>query len=81
MHASGQTPPWTYTPQADISLPGQTPPSCGQTPPPSGRHPLPRADTSSLGQTPPPMATAVDGTHPTGMLSCFNLILYVLVKS
>ena len=24
------------------------------------------------GQTPPEMATAADGTHPTGMHSCFN---------
>ena len=37
------------------------------TPIPSGRHPTSR-------QTPPPkMATVVDGTHPTGMHSCYHL--------
>ena len=49
---------------------------------PLGRHP-PWADTpcqvqagihipaqSMLGYPPPPAATAVDGTHPTGMHSC-----------
>ena len=49
--------------------PEQTPPwedtpGLGKHPPP-GRHPP--------GQTPPPIpavATAVDGTHPTGMHSC-----------
>ena len=30
------------------------------------RHPLP-------GQTPPEMVTAADGTHPTGMHSCYCL--------
>ena len=45
---------------------GQTPP--GQTPP-LGRHPsLP----SACWVTPPPTATAADGTHPTGMHSCFH---------
>ena len=38
----------------------------GQTPPPPGRHPL-WADTTSHQTT-----TAADGTHPTGMHSCFN---------
>ena len=36
----------------------------GQTPPPW-------ADTPLLSRPPPPMATAVDGTHPTEMHSCF----------
>ena len=27
-----------------------------------------------LGQNPPPTATAADGTHPTGMHSCFEYI-------
>ena len=52
--------PWADTPQADTP-PGQTPPR--QTPPP-------QADTPHR-QTPPrQMATAADGTHPTGMHSC-----------
>ena len=60
-HPPGQTPP------------GKTHPSPGQTPP--GRHPLPpwadpRADI------PPEMATAADGTHPTGMHSCSSLNLW-----
>ena len=55
-HPHGQTPPCADNPS------GQTPP--GQTPP-MGRHPSPRVDT------PLPSATAVDGTHPTVMLSCF----------
>ena len=67
--------PWPDTPLARHSLgqthplarsPGRHPP--GQTPPvqthPPGRHPL--------GRHPPhPAATAADGTHPTGMLSCW----------
>ena len=51
----------------------QTPP--GQTPPradtPRGHTP-PQADTHhGHTHTPPEMATAVDGTHATGMHSCF----------
>ena len=53
-----------HPPQAD-SLPGQTPP--WQTPP-LGRHP--RTDI------PPEMATAADGTHPTGMHSCQSMYLH-----
>ena len=48
----------------------------GQTPPPKGRH-LPR-------QTPPPpheTTTAADGTHPTGMYSCFNMLLISFVQT
>ena len=55
-----------------------------QTPPP-GQCMLrytPRADTPTssrhtlpLGTHPPPAATAADGTHPTGMHSCFILVL------
>ena len=53
---------------ADTPL-GRSP---GQTPP-VGRHPHPRADTPTPGQTSPlqQTATAADGTHPTGMHSCF----------
>ena len=57
---SGQTPPWADTPWADTPL-GRHPP--GQTPLLGrlGRHP------PYTGQ----MDTAADGTHPTGMHSCF----------
>ena len=48
-----------------------TPP--GQTPPdrhlPTCKHPP--------GQIAPPAATAADGMHPTGMLSCFNFIRFL----
>ena len=41
---------------------------------PLGRHPP--------GQTPPPQqtATAVDGTHPTGMHSCFIVVVALLLQ-
>ena len=43
--------------------------------PPLGRHPL--RQTPPLGRPPPPqMATAADGTHPTGMYSCLKIILH-----
>ena len=41
---------------------------------PLGRHPVPPRQTPLLGRHPPPhhqTATAADGTHPTGMHSCF----------
>ena len=64
-HPPGQT-PWEDTP------PGRHPP--GKTPPPSGQTPP--------GQTPHPLtATAVDGTHPTGMHSsscCSETVTIVL---
>ena len=50
-----------------------------QTPPPSGRH-LPQADTPLVRQTPPETATAADGTHPTGMHSCFSLFKRVFFQ-
>ena len=53
--------------------------ACWHTPPP-GRHPQPWQTppwVDTPWQTPPPplqqMATAADGTHPTGMLSCLTL--------
>ena len=80
-----QTPPWVDTPWANPPL-ADTPPlgrhCLGRHPPwqtpPLGRHPLgrhPPGQTSPARQTPPwadipPMATAADGTHPTGMHSC-----------
>ena len=46
-----------------------------------GRHPTlgrhPRTDTAS----PPPTATAVDGTHPTGMHSCFKICEHLINRS
>ena len=60
--------------------PGQKPPS-GKTRPlsrhPPGRHPLwadtPRADNPWGRQPPKQTGTAIDGTHPTGMHTCFSL--------
>ena len=50
-----------------------------QTPPPLGRHPArqttPKADTPQVDNTPSETATAADGTHPTGMHSCYHLLL------
>ena len=58
------TPTWAV--HAGIHRPGRHP--LGQTtPPPLGIH--------SPWAHPPPAATAVDGTHPTGMHSCFILVL------
>ena len=65
--------PWADTPWTDTPLPdipwmtplGQTPPSWADTPPPGQTPPTP--------QTPPSeIATAADGTHPTGTHSCYN---------
>ena len=74
------TPHWADTPTGQTS-PVQTPPR--QTPPlgghPPGRHSpwadtpqadTPQADTPFRADTPQQMATAEDGTHPTGMHSC-----------
>ena len=46
----------------------------GQTPPPRADNPW-QADTPS-----PKMATAADGTHPTGMHSCFIIFFLSLTK-
>ena len=52
--------------------PGQTPPGerhrPGRADPPPGRQPLFWADP------PPPTTTAADGTHPTGMHSCYHCV-------
>ena len=44
----------------------------------AGIHTQPWADTTPQAHTPPgqtpPTATAADGTHPTGMLSCSNIV-------
>ena len=69
-----------FTKGGGVNPLGQTPP--GKTPP-LGRHPPPWEDTPlgrhtprqtqnpPLGRhPPPPTATAMDGMHPTGMLSC-----------
>ena len=67
--------PWANTPRADTPLvrhpsradtPRQTP-APGRHPPAASRHP---PGQTFPGQTPPQIATAADGTHPTGMHSC-----------
>ena len=52
--------------------PGQTPPTGGH----SQQADIPRADTTPRADNPPPrqMATAADGTHPTGLHSCFTCV-------
>ena len=76
-------PPWADTPS-----PGQTPPPPGQTPPPRRTPPwadilLPSACWHTppaqcmLGYTPPAQCMLrygqqADGTHPTGMYSCYT---------
>ena len=56
-------------PQPGRHLPASRYPSARQTLLAPARQTLPcQADT-----LPPPLATAVDGTHPTGMHSCFSL--------
>ena len=82
----GADPLGTDTP-LEQTAPEQTPPPPGADPdpPPGSRHPPLGADTPweqtlpSWEQTPPrsrlphqDTATAADGTHPTGMHSCFN---------
>ena len=60
--------PWSRHPPGADTHPEQTPPE--QTPP---EQTPPRADTPSGADIPPlpgDMATAADGTHPTGMHSC-----------
>ena len=59
---TGQTPP------GERHRPGwgETPPRQGRPPP--GRQPLFWADP------PPPTTTAADGTHPTGMHSCYHCV-------
>ena len=79
-HPPEQTPPTTPLPRSrhppeQTHTPLEQTPSWEQTPPPSG------ADTTRnrhpRKQTPPPRetATAADGTHPTGMHSCYNFNL------
>ena len=54
---------------AHLSRPPLDPPLTPWEDTPLGRHP--RGQTSPLGRHPPPeIATAADGTHPTGMHSC-----------
>ena len=78
----GRHPP----PQAETPLPRQTPPPLGRQPPPLVRHPpplsrhvLPWADTT-LGRHLPEMATAADGTYPTGKHSCWSNSSSVAIK-
>ena len=62
-----QTPPRADTPQSRHP-PEQTPPHLGADTPP--KQTPPRADTPPEQTLLPDMATAADGTHPTGMHSC-----------
>ena len=86
--ASGRHPPgrnhpppcWVENPpRAENSL-GQTPPFWSDTPQAgTSWADMPPANTSPWAdprQTPSSMATAADGTHPTGMLSCWHKIFY-----
>ena len=61
---------------------------CDMPPPPgrypAGRHPLGKHDWVDTPHQMPPSqhtATVVDGTHPTGMLSCCNLCSYTIELS
>ena len=53
--------PWGRQPPTPWA---DTPHTLGRLPTPLGRHP------------PPPTTTAVDGTHPTGIHSCFNVLYW-----
>ena len=62
----GQTPPGRYP-----SMPWDRHPLCRYPSMHCGRHPLAgRHPPEQADNPPPPTATAADGTHPTGMLSC-----------
>ena len=80
--ACWDTPPCVDTPWADIPLPQadtppeQTPP--GQTPPPRQTPTLPR-QTSPHAQCMLGYGQQADGTHPTGMHSCFYLVLSLVL--
>ena len=70
----GRHPPWQAdTPWADIPL-GRHP-SPGHTHTLPGRHPL-----RQTGPPPPQTVTAADGTHPTGMHSCFTISFRCCLK-
>ena len=60
----------TPSPQAHIPW-ADTPPA--DTPLPSAYWDTHTPAQCMLGYTSPPAATAADGTHPTGMHSCFHL--------
>ena len=78
-HALGTQPPWTHspvdtpppprsTPAALYTHPQDTPPYPGHKPPAQ----TPPGHTPPGQTTPHLMATATDGTHPTGMHSCLD---------
>ena len=82
-HTPLSRPPWEQTPQEQPHPLPWSRHSPEQTPPRS-RHPPTRASPRSrhppLQQTPPSpreMATAADGTHPTGMHSCLKWFLRI----
>ena len=63
-------PPWdtTHPPGADTPLRADTPPP--QSRPPQARHPLCTVHAGRYGQQ-------VGGTHPTGMRTCHNVVLFI----
>ena len=73
---SDRPPPPRQPPALGRQHPGRHTPS--QTPPPPGRHPCLRADNPQADKppgrhyAPRQTATAADGTHPTGMHSCWS---------
>ena len=90
-HPRSRQPPWSrHPPGADTpreQTPHQIRPSLGVDTPPLGADPpgtkyTPRTKYPLGLSTPPPRdtATAVDGTHPTGMHSCFIYLFAFTVK-
>ena len=70
-----QTPPPSgRPPQADTPI-GRHPPSQTHTSP--GRHPLGQTSLPGKHTPSPDTATAVDGTHPTGMHSCYKIFMLI----
>ena len=73
-YTSGQTPRWVDTPHPSRTPWANTPPWAYTPRADTSRQTTllsHRADTPPL---PPTTATAAEGTHPTGMLSCFVLL-------
>ena len=88
-HALGQTPhPWQTYPSMQWGRHplGQTYPSCTRADTPSRHPPWQTYPSMHRGRHPPEgrhspgqMATAADGTHPTGMHSCYCIILLFIL--
>ena len=69
-HPTDQAPPGTRHP-LDQAPPQEQAPPQDQVPPPQDQAPPRTRHTPSRAE----MATAADGTHPTGMHSCFHMVL------